>query len=96
MSVSVALTKPVQAHGDEVAVLELRKPTGKDIRVCGMPYRIEAGAVVIDAAACAKLIAGLAAVPPSTVDALAASDWTACVNAIMGFLAPPTAMAAAS
>lgn len=86
MTVSVPLSKPVQAHGQDVSALTLREPTGKDLRTAGLPYKLGAdGSIAIDAANMAKMIAQLAAVPPSTVDALAAPDWNAVAMVVLGF-----------
>ena len=87
MTVTVTLSKPIEAHGETLAELTLREPSGKDIRTFGMPYRIgaEDGSVIIDAAAMHRYIAGLAAVPPSTVDKMPPADWSAAMAAVMGF-----------
>lgn len=94
MSLTLPLARPVEAHGETVAALTLREPTGKDLRQCGLPYRIsmETGEATIDAPAMAKMIAALAAVPPSTVDRLSAEDWQAAMAAVLGFFgqAPAT------
>ncbi|MCV5427340.1 phage tail assembly protein, partial [Escherichia coli] len=34
----IKLSKPVRAHGEDIHVLELREPTGKDVRELGFPY----------------------------------------------------------
>ncbi len=87
MTVTVTLSRPIEAHGESLAELTLREPSGKDIRTFGMPYRIgaEDGSVIIDAAAMHRYIAGLAAVPPSAVDKMPPADWSAAMAAVMGF-----------
>lgn len=87
MSVTVKLAVPIEAHGETLTELVLREPTGKDIRVNGMPFRFHAedGSIITDAAAVHRYIAALAAVPPSTVDRLAPSDWSAAMAAVLGF-----------
>lgn len=84
--VTLDLSVPVQAHGETVARLSFRAPTGRDIRAAGLPYRLAAdGEVLVDAAAMHRMIVALAAVPPSTVDAMAAADWQAAMAVVLGF-----------
>ncbi|HUB49341.1 MAG TPA: phage tail assembly protein [Acetobacteraceae bacterium] len=86
--VPVPLSHPVKAHGRDISELTLRPLTGKDLRICGAPYRIgragEEG--IVDAQAVSAMISELAGVPISSVDQLAAVDWFACWSAIQSFL----------
>ena len=86
--VSVTLSQPIKAHGRDVSELSLRPLTGRDLRICGAPYRIgragEEG--IVDAQAVSAMISELAGVPISSVDQLAAVDWFACWSAIQSFL----------
>lgn len=89
-SVTVTLKAPVQAHGETVEAITLRPPRGDDIIACGYPFQVmsdaEAGAGAIPiAGAVAKYIARLGNVPPSTVRALSAPDWNACMQAVGNF-----------
>ncbi len=97
MTHTVELSSPVEAHGETLAALTLRSPTGRDIRLCGLPYRFTAeGETQIDATAMAKMVVALAGVPPSTIDRLSAPDWQAAMAAVLGFFnsAPKEARAA--
>ena len=87
MNVRIPLSTPIEAHGETLSEITLREPTGRDLRLCGLPYRIsmETGEATIDASAMAKMISALAAVPPSTVDRLSAEDWQAAMGAVLGF-----------
>jgi hypothetical protein len=87
MSVRVPLATPIEAHGETLHEITLREPTGRDLRTCGLPYRIgmETGEATIDAPAMAKMIGALAALPPSAVDRLSAEDWQAAMGAVLGF-----------
>lgn len=86
MTVVVPLSKPIQAHGEELAQLTLRPPTGRDLRTCGMPFRIgEDASVSVDAQAMARMISALAAIPPSGVDHLSAADWQDCMVVVLSF-----------
>ena len=87
--VPVTLSQPIKAHGRDVSELTLRPLTGKDLRICGAPYRIgragEEG--IVDSQAVSAMISELAGIPISSVDQLSAADWFACWSAIQSFLA---------
>ena len=80
--VPVPLSKPIKAHGRDVSELTLRPLTGKDLRICGAPFRVgmrgEEG--IVDTQAVSSLICELAGVPISSVDQLAGVDWFACAG----------------
>ena len=86
--IPVQLSQPIKAHNRDVTSLTLRPLTGKDLRICGAPYRIgrqgEEG--IVDSQAVSAMISELAAIPISSVDQLAAADWFACWGVIQGFL----------
>jgi hypothetical protein len=84
--VVVGLVEPVQAHGETVRELVLRPLTGRELRQCGYPFKIEGGRQIVDTEAVARLASELAGVPTSTIDQLAAEDWNALVPAVLGFL----------
>ncbi|EAR6367439.1 MULTISPECIES: phage tail assembly protein [Citrobacter] len=82
----IKLSKSVRAHGDELYVLELREPTGKDVRELGFPYTASGDAgVKMDAGVIAKYISRLAGVPPSSVDEMQPSDLNTISWEIVGF-----------
>jgi len=90
MSKPVTLKKPVQAHGDEVKTLTFREPTGEDIIACGYPLQMSGdggGSFTPLPGVIAKYIARLAGIPPSSVKALCASDFQACMMEIIPFFA---------
>ncbi|MBR0677948.1 phage tail assembly protein [Roseomonas alkaliterrae] len=95
MNVRIPLSTPIEAHGETLSEITLREPTGRDLRLCGLPYRIamETGEATIDAPAMAKMIAALAAIPPSAVDRLSAEDWQAAMGAVLGFFGKAEAAA---
>lgn len=95
--VTVPLSRPIQAHGEEVTALTLREPTGKDLRIHGLPYRAtQDGEIVVDAGAMARLMVELAGVPLSSIDRLSAVDFQAVTGAIMGFFQPAPAAGSAA
>lgn len=82
----IKLSKSVRAHGDELHVLELREPTGKDVRELGFPYTASGDAgVKMDAGVIAKYVSRLAGVPSSSVDEMQPSDLNTISWEIVGF-----------
>ncbi len=94
-NVTVKLARPVQGHGEEIAQLSLREPTGEDAMECGYPFRTTADAKgrdiqIIDTEATSKMISALAGVPVSTVRQLAMVDWNQCLQVISLFMVGAT------
>lgn len=87
------LSSPIQAHGDSLSTLEIRRPTVQDCRnIKALPYKIDKDeAVTLDLDVATKYIAVCAAIPPSSVNQLDLSDLNALAWMIAGFF-----MAAAS
>lgn len=85
MPSTVTLTKPIQAHGEEVLTLTLRDLTAKDIRTLGYPFAFTSAGATPDAAVIARYAVQLAAIPSSSVDQLAPGDFMAVTEAVMGF-----------
>jgi len=92
---TVTLTKPIQAHGNEISELELREPNTGDIAACGSPFSFtiaaeEGGGVTIvpHAPALVALIARLANIPLSSVRSMAVADTFACLGQLVNFLGP--------
>lgn len=93
----IVLSKPISAHAEEVTTLTLRAPTGKDLRSCGVPYKLTSDAeMTIEAAGMHRMISALAGIPPSAVDQLAAGDWNACAMAVLDFITPAQATTTSS
>lgn len=88
-TVTVTLRRPVQAHGEALAAIALREPTGEDIMACGYPLTIVGDGSETraepQAAVIGRLIARLGGIPPSSVKALSAADWQDCMGAVLGF-----------
>ena len=86
------LSKPIQAHGEEIRELRFRDPTGRDIRLCGNPVEVALGGdspdIGFDEKKMTAMMSALAEVPPSTIDALPASEWTAIAWALTPFFLP--------
>jgi hypothetical protein len=92
----INLTTPVQANGEMVKKLVFRRPTGGDIMAMGDGYPIfinwQTGRISPNPPVMGAMMSTLAAVPPSTIKALDAEDWSTCAHALMGFF-PPGAQA---
>ena len=77
--ISISLNYPVQAFGEEIAELKVqRRPTTKDLKAMDG----EKGEVAKTAA----LMARLCDVPPSTIDAMDAADFSRAAEVVGGFL----------
>jgi hypothetical protein len=82
-SISVPLAVPIDAHGERLTVLVLRRLTVPDINEANeLPINLD-GAIVPRAVS--AFIAKLAAIPPTSVNALAPGDWLAAMGAIIRF-----------
>ncbi|WP_211238056.1 phage tail assembly protein [Derxia gummosa] len=82
----IPLESPVTIGDDTITELSLRRPSGKDVRELGFPYRLTAiGDVAIDAGIACKYASRLAAVPPSTIDALDPVDISTLAQTVLGF-----------
>lgn len=84
MAERIELTHPIQANGEQLSVLELRRPKVKDLKALdqatGEVERVS------------LLIVALASIPPSSVDEIDAEDFARIAEVVGGFLGhhPPT------
>ena len=86
----VKLTQAIQAHGNEIAELEFRKPNGGDVAACGFPFSFtvteESGTTIQpNAPAITAMIARLGNIPLSSAKALAFNDWMTCMGELFSF-----------
>lgn len=92
----ITLSRPIEAHGETLAELELREPTGEDIMECGMPFEFVDGKKGtrrhIDTRSMGAYISALASIPPSSVAKLHPSDFIALSGAVVGFFQQPAAL----
>jgi hypothetical protein len=83
------LATPVEAHGEEITVLRLRRPNAADLAECGMPFKMgQDGVIDLNPRAMMQLAARLASVPPSTVGSMDISDFIALQGVLANFFAP--------
>lgn len=76
--IKIQLKHPIQANGQEVSVLELRRPKAKDFR--------EIGSFDKPFSALLDFAAVLAEVPPSAIDELDVDDVPTVIEVVSGFL----------
>ncbi|MGX9966067.1 phage tail assembly protein [Roseomonas sp. F4] len=87
MSKTIPLSKPIQDQGEQVTALTLRLPTGKDLRTCGVPYKLtQDSEIIIEAAAMHRMIGKLSGLLSSSIDQLTAGDWNAAAQEVLGFI----------
>ncbi|CAH0153220.1 phage tail assembly protein [Pseudomonas mediterranea] len=77
----------IEAHGEQVTELTLRRPTVQEVRtIKALPYKIDKNEEVsLDMDVAAKYIAVCAAIPPSSVNQLDLADLNALSWAVASF-----------
>ncbi len=87
MTESVKLQVPIEAHGEPLGELTLRRPTVQEVRaIKALPYKIDKSEEVsLDMDVAAKYIAVCAGIPPSSVNQLDLSDLNTLSWAVAGF-----------
>jgi Phage tail assembly chaperone proteins, E, or 41 or 14 len=95
VSLEHILSKPIQAHGEEVRILHWREPTGGDIEIAGNPVYLDfSGAsptIAFNEKKMATMMSRLTQVPPSSIRQLTAKDWNAVAWKLFRFFTPPGA-----
>lgn len=91
MSEEYKLEAAIEAHGESLSVLSIRRPTPQEARaIKALPYKVDGnGDVVLELETGAKYIAICAAIPPSAVNQLDLSDFNALCWKIAGFFLTP-------
>jgi Phage tail assembly chaperone proteins, E, or 41 or 14 len=87
---SITLITPVSAYGESVTQVTVRRPTAKELRLCGQPYVVVTGGgggVKADYNACAALLTYVCdpPLPSGSVDALDAADFDDLAMILVGF-----------
>lgn len=87
MSDLVKLQVSIEAHGETVRELTLRRPTVQEVRaIKALPYKIgKDEEVSLDMDVAAKYIAVCAGIPPSSVNQLDLADLNSLSWAVAGF-----------
>jgi hypothetical protein len=91
--ISLALIKPIQAHGENVTALEFRELTGNDMIKCGFPFLsisyADSAARVPHMKVVAEYICELAQIPMSSVGQLHPVDFSRAAGVVLDFFAEP-------
>lgn len=86
------LTKPIDAHGEEVSELTFRAPTALDLIEVGCPVRIDMGGdaptIHHDERRFATMMSRLAAVPPSSIARMDHRDFIEAEHVLTPFFMP--------
>lgn len=84
------LEEPIQAHGEEVRVLQIRRPTVQEIRAIKvLPYTLNDSMMpVFDMEAVCKYLAVCCAIPPGSVNQLGLADLNKLSWAVTSFFMP--------
>ncbi|HGW6102662.1 TPA: phage tail assembly protein [Citrobacter werkmanii] len=91
--ITVTLSKPIQAHGDEISVLELEVPSFEQMQKLGTPVKLDAaGDYTVNTAVALRYVPELAKVPPSSLKELGPYDLDSLCWAVWRFFAIPPAM----
>lgn len=77
--VTIQLSEAIEAHGERVSVLTLRRPKARDLQDMPLKPNMVMGDLYGVAAACADL-------PPSAIDQLDAADLMKVMEVVGGFL----------
>lgn len=87
MTGAIKLQAAIEAHGEPLTELTLRRPTVQEVRaIKALPYRIDKNEEVgLDMDVAAKYIAVCAGIPPSSVNQLDLADLNALSWAVAGF-----------
>ena len=87
MSDLVKLQVAIEAHGEPLTELTMRRPTVQEVRaIKALPYKIDKNEEVsLDMDVAAKYIAVCAGIPPSSVNQLDLADLNSLSWAVAGF-----------
>lgn len=90
-TIAYTLSVPIKAHGEELQVLDVRRPTTQEVRaIKTLPYKIDKSEdVSLDMDAVCKYVAVCATIPQSSVEQLDLSDLNGLAWMIAGFFMTP-------
>lgn len=85
--VTIPLSKPIKAHGEDLSQLELRAPTGEDVLEIGAPpFTVDTkNRTNIDMAVTGEYIVRLAGIPLSSVRQMTPQDLMVAFGVVAGF-----------
>ena len=83
--VTVTLSRPVEAHGEQVTTLTLAEPTLGVLDGVHLDVGLD-GRVRLDLGDIHRLVAGMAGIPPSSARQIGIADMAKVARAVMDFL----------
>lgn len=82
----IDLSSPIQAHGESVSKLDLKKPTGEQVCRLGLPYTMTPdGEVSINMKKVKGYLIELCAIPASAVEQIDPADLNKAAWDVAGF-----------
>jgi hypothetical protein len=89
---TLELTRPVEAHGQQITKLSFREPTGRDLLSVGNPVIFdpisEPPKIIHDERRMNAMMSLLAGVPPSSIAQMSPRDWVTCAWGLTPFFVP--------
>jgi Phage tail assembly chaperone proteins, E, or 41 or 14 len=86
------LSKPIEAHGETITVINFREPTARDLLSIGNPVIFDPfqtpPKITHDEGKMHLMISTLGNIPPSSVQMLTTRDWTTCAWILTPFFLP--------
>jgi Phage tail assembly chaperone proteins, E, or 41 or 14 len=90
--ITVTLSTPINAYGEDVSVIKMRKPTGADLLRVGNPVEFDPISdppkISHNMQRVQQMVARLANIPSSSLEKMATQDWVACAWAVTPFFLP--------
>lgn len=91
-TINFPLSVPINAHGDKLLSLDLRRPTAHEVRALGLPYTMgRDGMPRPDVTMCSSYLVKCASIPLSSVDQLDLPDLNRLCWEVVGFFVSSTA-----
>lgn len=88
---TIKLAHPIDAHGETVTQITIRKPKGGDVMDIGVPFKTEAnGTALPDMGMMGAYISKLAGIPVSSVRNMEVADLMQAVQVVAGFFGETT------
>lgn len=88
----IPLSVPIEAHGESITELRLRKPTANDVIQVGNPITLDISIdpprATPDDRKMAQMIARLADVPPSSIGMMDPNDFTGAIIRVLPLFVP--------
>lgn len=82
----IELSAPIQAHGEQVTKLDLKKPTGEQVCRLGLPYTMAPeGDVSINMKKVKGYLSELCAIPASSIEQMEPADLNNAAWQVAGF-----------